>query len=97
MDKETRINIQYSTTVEDLPDEIRRLFQCVSDEMDSLCEAVESPEDVLSMLTIQKVHSLKRHMYNIQFKLNDIESIVAAYLRYATEPPAAPVQDEVST
>ena len=97
MNNKTRINIQYSITVEELPAEVGRLFNELGDHISSMSDGCEPPDDILSIATIEKVHLLRECLYKIQYKLNDVESIVTSYLQYATKVPAPIEENEVAT
>ena len=80
-----RINIQYSVEIDDLHKEVQRLMGNASEAIKSLSCDVPSGEDVLSLEAIESIDLLRQELAKIDHTLNDVMTIVSAYVAYSAE------------
>ena len=78
-----RVNIQYSVELEDLEDEVNRLFSNAITQMASL------PHASLNLGTegLEKVDSFRQKLTKIDIMLGDVQNILEGYIRFKTKPP----------
>ena len=84
-----RVNIQYSVELDDLQDEVNRLFDAA---MISL--HFKTPAGQLSLGTegLEQVDGLRRKLAKADIMLRDIQNIIQGYVRFKTqhEQPETP-------
>ena len=78
-----RVNIQYSVELDDLQDEVNRLFDAA---MISL--HFKTPAGQLSLGTegLEQVDGLRRKLAKADIMLRDIQNIIQGYVRFKTQP-----------
>jgi hypothetical protein len=90
-----RISIQYSIDIDDLPDEVDRLLQNATEELNKLSSS--TIRDPISLNGLQDIDSLRRGLANVDAALQDLSVIVGGYLSYKaseTMPQAQPELEE---
>jgi Mg2+ and Co2+ transporter CorA len=85
-----RVNIQYSVELDDLQDEVNRLFDAA---MISL--HFKTPAGQLSLGTegLEQVDGLRRKLAKADIMLGDIQNIIQGYVRFKTQPTSAEKQE----
>ena len=86
-----RISITYTIALDDLNQEIQRLYQEMVSSMGELSDSCSLPDNLLSEPTIRELSRIVDSLKNISHKVLDIENIIKSYLNYVTRP--ANVQD----
>tara|TARA_R110000822_G_scaffold38922_6_gene107373 strand:+ start:786 stop:1175 length:390 start_codon:yes stop_codon:yes gene_type:complete len=94
-----RVNIQYSVELEDLQDEVNRLFSNAITQMASL------PHASLNLGTdgLDKVDNFRQKLAKVDVMLGDIQNIIEGYVRFKTPPlpdreiPFQEVSDNLET
>jgi len=82
--EQTRVNIQYSIDLEDLPSEIERMIHKATE---SVCDAVKEgdslhkQEDLLTIATLSKIDELRINLSRADMVLEDVVKIVNGYLK----------------
>ena len=77
-----RVNIQYSVELEDLQDEVNRLFSGAISELQSL------PHASLKLGTegLEKVDNFRHKLAKVDIMLGDVHNIIEGYVRFKVQP-----------
>jgi hypothetical protein len=86
-----RVNIQYSVELDELPDEVNRLFGDAIRQLDAL-----SPVGGTGTEGLEKLDTLRHRLAKIDIMLGDIQNIVEGYVRFKTQPEHPRVPDSPS-
>ena len=78
-----RVNIQYSVELEDLEEEVNRLFS------NALTHLVSLPHASINLGTegLEKVDSFRQKLTKVDIMLGDVQNIIEGYVRFKTQPP----------
>ena len=78
-----RVNIQYSVELEDLEEEVNRLYSNAITKLTSL------PHASLNLGTegLEKVDSFRQKLAKVDIMLADVQNIIEGYVRFKTQPP----------
>jgi hypothetical protein len=78
-----RVNIQYSVELEDLEEEVNRLYSNAITHLTSL------PHASLNLGTegLDKVDSFRQKLAKVDIMLGDVQNILEGYVRFKTQPP----------
>ena len=78
-----RVNIQYSVELEDLEEEVNRLYSNAITKLASL------PHASLNLGTegLEKVDSFRQKLAKVDIMLGDVQNILEGYVRFKTQPP----------
>ena len=86
-----RVNIQYSVGLEELQDEVDRLFAKAIKELALTAPVGGTPKLKLGTEGLDKIDHLRRQLAKIDIMLGDIQNIVEGYIRFKTQPAELPV------
>ena len=86
-----RVNIQYSVDIDELSDEVNRLFGNAIKQLDSIAPVGGTPTLKLGTDGLDKLDHLRRKLANIDIMLGDVQNIVEGYVRFKTQPEPPPV------
>ena len=77
-----RVNIQYSVELEDLEEEVNRLYS------NALTQVASLPHASLNLGTegLEKVDSFRQKLAKVDIMLGDIQNILEGYVRFKTQP-----------
>lgn len=89
-----RVNIQYSVDIEELSDEVNRLFGKAIKELDLVAPVGGTPKIKLGTDGLEQLDFLRRKLAKIDIMLGDIQNIVEGYVRFKTQP-VQPQQPDV--
>jgi len=78
-----RVNIQYSVELEDLEEEVNRLYS------NAICVMAFPDTASLNLGTegLEKVDSFRQKLAKVDIMLRDIQNIIEGYVRFKTQPP----------
>ena len=78
-----RVNIQYSVELEDLEEEVNRLYSNAITKLASL------PHASLNLGTegLEKVDSFRQKLAKVDIMLADVQNIIEGYVRFKTQAP----------
>ena len=78
-----RVNIQYSVELEDLEEEVNRLYS------NAIAEIASLPAASLNLGTeaLEKVESFRYNLAKVDIMLGDVQKIIEGYIRFKTQPP----------
>jgi len=82
-----RVNIQYSVELEDLQDEVNRLFEQAMRELERGLLVGGTPVVNLGTEGLDKVDSFRQKLAKVDIMLGDIQNIIEGYVRFKTQPP----------
>tara|TARA_B100000214_G_scaffold371897_1_gene349128 strand:+ start:5165 stop:5599 length:435 start_codon:yes stop_codon:yes gene_type:complete len=88
---EQRVNIQYSITIDQLPNEIDRLYKLAKNtftEMDTELFNTSSKLDI-SIDSIEKINKIRERLANVDHQLMDINGIMTGYMNFISAPKQA--------
>ena len=80
-----RVNIQYSVDIDDLQQEVNRLFSNAIVELDKLQPVGGAPVVKLGTEGLDKIDSIRRKLSKIDIMLGDVQNIVESYIRFKTQ------------
>ena len=77
-----RVNIQYSVELEDLEEEVDRLFT------NAVAHLTALPRDPIKLGTegLEKVDSFRQKLAKVDIMLSDVQNILQGYVRFKTQP-----------
>ena len=81
-----RVNIQYSVELDDLQNEVNRLFSNAIMELEKTQPVGGSPVVKLGTDGLGKIESIRHKLAKIDIMLGDIQNIVEGYVRFKTQP-----------
>jgi hypothetical protein len=88
MDSNTRVNLQYSITIGELPEEVDRLFDKAAKsikEVDSKqISQIAKEKDKLSLKVATQLEEMRNSLTNAVSVLEDLENIINGYVSYKT-------------
>tara|TARA_R110002072_G_scaffold95137_2_gene209637 strand:- start:5760 stop:6131 length:372 start_codon:yes stop_codon:yes gene_type:complete len=78
-----RVNIQYSVELEDLEQEVNRLYS------NAITQIAALPHASLNLGTegLDKVDSFRQKLAKVDIMLGDVQNIIEGYIRFKTQPP----------
>ena len=77
-----RVNIQYSIDLEQLPNEVDRIYTNAKNIFSTLSLPDEAGEDILTADVLKKIDETRRELTNLDHILNDVTGIVSSYVEY---------------
>ena len=77
-----RVNIQYTIDLEQLPNEIDRIYAGARDIFTSLSLPKETGKEILTADVLNKLDETRRELTNLDHILNDVTGIVSSYVQY---------------
>ena len=80
-----RVNIQYSVEIDELQDEVTRLFGNAIMELDKVQPVGGAPVAKLGTDGIDKVESIRHKLAKIDIMLGDVQNIIEGYVRFKTQ------------
>jgi hypothetical protein len=94
-----RVNIQYSVELEDLEEEVNRLYS------NAITQLAALPHATLKLGTegLDKVDNFRQKLAKVDIMLGDVQNIIEGYVRFKTEPspdrevPFQEVSDDLET
>ena len=84
-----RVNIQYSVDIDDLQQEVNRLFSNAIVELDKLQPVGGAPVVKLGTEGLDKIDSIRRKLSKNDIMLGDVQNIVESYIRFKTQSEPA--------
>ena len=78
-----RVNIQYSIELDDLEEEVNRLYSGAITQLASLPHASIN----LGTEGLDKVDSFRQKLAKVDIMLADVQNIIEGYVRFKTQPP----------
>ena len=82
-----RVNIQYSVEIDELQDEVNRLFHNAIMELDRIQPVGGAPVAKLGTDGLEKVDQIRKSLTKIDIMLGDVQNIIEGYVRFKTQPP----------
>ena len=80
-----RVNIQYSVEIDELQDEVNRLFGNAIIELDKVQPVGGAPVAKLGTDGIDKVEASRHKLAKIDIMLGDVQNIIEGYVRFKTQ------------
>ena len=77
-----RVNIQYTIDLEDLPQEVDRIYANAKIIFKNLTLPEVSGKDILSSDVLKKLDNARRQLTQLDHALNDVNGIVGSYVEY---------------
>ena len=77
-----RVNIQYSIDLEQLPNEIDRIYTSAKDILSTLNLPEETGKDILTADVLKRIDDTRKELTNLDHILNDVTGIVSSYVEY---------------
>ena len=92
-----RVNIQFSVDINELPDEVNRLFGRAVSRIQDLGAGWGKPYVGLDLGGMEQVEMLRARLSQIDSMLADVENIVSGYVTYKTQPAVPPAAEHTPT
>jgi|TARA_A100000172_G_C3029386_1_gene106074 hypothetical protein len=93
-----RVNIQYSVELDDLQDEVNRLYSNALTEVECIGASKEYSRSQhrvsLDLSGLQKIDALRTKMAQIDIMLSDIQNIIDGFVRYKMSAESEDSRDE---
>ncbi len=86
-----RVKIQYSVELEDLREEVNRLFKKIMEQANYLVSNEKRSEIKLDTSGLDKIHALRGRLARMDIMLDDLQQIIEGYIRYRV--PVEPEQN----
>lgn len=96
----SRVNLQYSIDISELPSEVQRLIDKASDHLYQSYEMTDQfkhNEEIFSIDTIQKLDKIRQSLASVDQTIADTQSIVRGFISFLTETQAQPEADMYDT
>ena len=77
-----RINIRYTIELEELPTEVKKLYNKADSLLNNLSLIKYSDSQILSSSTLKHVHETRLKLSKVDAVLGDIQSIINSYIEY---------------
>ena len=87
-----RVNIQYSVELDDLDEEVARLFKRAVTRLENISSGWGSGYVPMDLEGLRMVDELRQNLARVDTALSDVQNIVEGYVRFKTQPeePKAP-------
>ena len=82
-----RVNIQYSVELDDLQNEINRLFANAIMQLDKVQPVGGAPIVKLGTDGLEKLDQIRQSLTKVDIMLGDVQNIIEGYVRFKTQPP----------
>ena len=93
----TRVNIQFSIDLDDLPREVSRLLERSAEHVTSAAQgfnAIKNTPEVLAVATWNQLDALRRSLSKADLVLDDLQKILGGYLQMQSEQLSVPHSSE---
>jgi hypothetical protein len=81
-----RVNIQYSVEIDDLDEEVARLFKKAVTQLEDIGSGWGSGYIPLDLEGLRMVDELRQNLARIDIALGDVQNIVQGYVNYKSAP-----------
>ena len=82
-----RVNIQYSVELDDLQNEINRLFANAIMQLDKVQPVGGAPIVKLGTDGLEKLDQIRQSLTKVDIMLGDVQNIIEGYVRFKTQSP----------
>jgi hypothetical protein len=82
-----RVNIQYSVEIDELDEEVARLFKKAVTQLEDIGSGWGSGYVPLDLEGLRMVDELRQNLARIDIALGDVQNIVQGYVNYKSAPP----------
>ena len=82
-----RVNIQYSVEMDELQDEVNRLFGNAIIQLDKIQPVGGAPVVKLGSEGLEKLDQIRKSLAKVDIMLGDVQNIIEGYVRFKTQPP----------
>ena len=80
-----RIALSYTIDMDDLEQEVQRLYFNVTDSLDTVVRQLKKPECLLSVEGYDNIDAIRRQLADFDVKLHDINLIINGWLSHQVE------------
>lgn len=84
-----RVNIQYSVEIDELQNEVNRLFGNAIIELDKVQPVGGAPVAKLGTDGLDKIDHIRQRLAKIDIMLGDVQNIIEGYVRFKTQSEPA--------
>ena len=91
-----RVNIQYSVELDELQDEVNRLFGKAITELEKLQPVGGTPIVKMQVDGLEKIDLIRQKLNKVDIMLGDVQNIIQGYVRFKTQPAEATIPDSTS-
>ena len=77
-----RVNIQYSIDLDELPNEVDRIYSTAKSLFNELKIPEKNGKDLLTSEVLKDIDATRKSLANLDHILNDVSGIVGAYVNY---------------
>jgi len=91
-----RVNIQYSVEIDELDEEVARLFKKAVTQLEDIGSGWGSGYVPLDLEGLRMVDELRQNLAQVDTSLADVQNIVQGYVHYKSSPPQQEQPDSPS-
>ena len=91
-----RVNIQYSVEIDELDEEVARLFKKAVTQLEDIGSGWGSGYVPLDLEGLRMVDELRQNLAQVDTSLADVQNIVQGYVHYKSAPPQQEQPDSPS-
>ena len=77
-----RVNIQYSIELEELPNEVDRIYKTAKNIFGELSIPEKNGKELLTADVLKDLDLLRKNLSNLDRVLNDVTGIIGSYINY---------------
>jgi hypothetical protein len=89
-----RVNIQYSINLDDLPEEVDRIYNKAKEILGGISLPNQSGRDLLTSETLKELDETRQKLTSLDHILSDVAAIVGSYVEYEISQINTPSQSE---
>ena len=91
-----RVNIQYSVELDDLDEEVARLFKKAVTQLETIGSGWGSGYIPMDLEGLEMVDELRQNLARVDTALADVQNIIQGYVHYKSAPPQQEKPDSPS-
>ena len=77
-----RVNIQYSIELDDLPEEVNRIYKKASQTLGTINLPERPDKDLLTSDTLKEIDMVRKKMTSLDQILSDVAGIIGSFVEY---------------
>tara|TARA_Y100000114_G_C11688150_1_gene292171 strand:- start:428 stop:739 length:312 start_codon:yes stop_codon:yes gene_type:complete len=89
-----RVNIQYSIELNDLPEEVDRIYRKATQTLNNINLPAQTGKDLLTSDTLKEIDAVRRELTSLDQILCDVSGIVGSFVEYEVSQINTSNQDE---
>ncbi len=91
-----RVNIQYSINLDDLPDEVDRIYNNAREILSQISLPNQSGQELLTSETLKQLDDTRKKLTSLDHILGDVAGIVGSFVEYEVSQINTSNQNEIN-